>query len=230
MDSLQTLQDRLSQSVFDKKVLSVIQHLHPYVKHRIYIAESTGILPINMYSSNGIIDDCIIKLYENGYDKDIETNDVKLKLLELIEPYLDTLFIKESFHKNTVSTHSILTEELQSLEEEYTIDADLDYVMNEDLDDISYKQDKEQKHLFLYNDNNPSILKVFELENVSALNSGRLLGTLYSWLPIRVSGIVDLYVLGKLSLEEISKIKHIEVSRVKTVLINVKKRFRKNLI
>ncbi|MBO6881467.1 hypothetical protein [Winogradskyella sp.] len=63
MSSLQELSSKSAKITFDKKVLSAVSYLHPYVKHRIYIAETSGILPKNMYSSNGIIDECIIHLY-----------------------------------------------------------------------------------------------------------------------------------------------------------------------
>ena len=56
MSTFKKLSSKSAQTAFDKKVLSAVPHLHPYVKHRIYIAETTGILPKNMYSSNGIID------------------------------------------------------------------------------------------------------------------------------------------------------------------------------
>ena len=51
MSTFKELSSKSAQTAFDKKVLSAVPHLHPYVKHRIYIAESTGILPKNMYSS-----------------------------------------------------------------------------------------------------------------------------------------------------------------------------------
>ena len=230
MSTLQNLRDKSPQTNFDKKVLSATQHLHPYVKHRLYIAESTGIIPKNMYNSNGIIDDGIVKLYENGFNVDTDTMEIKLKLFKLVDNDLDELLKKEAFHKNTVSTNSILKEELDGLEENYTVDADLDYVMNEELNDISYQQDNVHKHLFLYDDNDSSVLKAFEIENLQNPNTKKLLGNFYSWLPLKVSNIIDLYVFGKLEFEEISKIKNLEVKRIERIFNAVKKSFRKNLV
>jgi len=150
MDTLQKLQEKSSQTVFDKKVLNIIQYLHPYVKHRLYVAEITRILPKNMYSSTGIIDDSIINLYKNKYNPDADLNIIKLHLFEIVDDFLKILFEKESFHKNTISTRFILEEELHNLEEHYTINGDMDYIMSEELDDISYKQEDGYKHLFLY--------------------------------------------------------------------------------
>ncbi len=229
MDSLQKLQDKSGQTKFDKKVLSIIQLLHPYVKHRLYIAESTKILPKNMYSSTGIIDDCIITLYKNRYNPDADINTIKLSLFEIVDEALKVLFKKESFHKNTISTRLILEEELHNLEEHYTIDADMDYIMSEDLDDISYKQEDGYKHLFLYENKEVSILKAFDIENTPSYSTKQLFSKFYSWLPLTTSNILDLYVFGKLNHEEISKIEHLEVEDVKQILETVQTQFRKHI-
>jgi hypothetical protein len=229
MSSLEKIIDKETQTAFDKKVVSAAQHLHPYIKHRLYIAESTKILPENMFSSHGIIDESIAKLYEKGYDIDMDIMAIKLKLFRIVDTDLDALFKNESFHKDTISTNSILEEELDDLEEKFTVDADLDYIMNEELNDISYKQDRKHKHLFLYDDNNASILSALDLEDISSVHSKKLLGKFYTWLPLNVTGIVDLYAFGKLSFEDISKIKKIEVKRIEKIMDAVKKSFRKNL-
>ncbi|OZV69944.1 hypothetical protein [Winogradskyella aurantia] len=228
MSSLKDISSKSSQTTFDKKVLSAVQHLHPYVKHRIYIAETTGILPKNMYSSNGIIDDCIIELYTKGFNIDAERMAVKLELFRLIDDYMNNLFKKEAFHKNTISTDSILKDELDRLGENYTIDADLDLILNTELSDISYHQD-EGNHLYLYEDKETSILRAFELEDLSATQAPKVFGRFYHWLPINISNIVDLYIFGNLDFEDIAKIKNIETSRVELIFEKVKKSFRKHL-
>ncbi|MBV7270491.1 hypothetical protein [Winogradskyella luteola] len=228
MSTFKELSSKSAQTTFDKKVLSVVSHLHPYVKHRIYIAETTGILPKNMYSSNGIIDDCIIKLYSNGFNIEAEKMAVKLELFKLVDNYMNTLFKKEAYHKNTISTDVILKDELSKLGEDYTIDADLDLILNTELSDISYQQDQGNP-LYLYEDKETSILKAFELENLSPTESPKVFGRFYNWLPINISNIVDLYIFGNLDFDEIAKIKHITTERVTLIFDRVKKSFRSHL-
>lgn len=228
MSSIQNFNNKETKSEFDKKVLSAIQHLHPYVKHRLYIAESTRILPKNMYFSNGIIDDGIVKLYEMGFDIDASAMEIKLKLFKIIDEDLDELFKNESFHKNTVSTSSILEKELEKLKEDYTVDADLDLVLNTELSDISYMQDNGE-HVFVYDDSDSSVLNAFEVEDMASIKSKNLIGGLYRWLPIMAADIVDLYAFGKLSFEEISKIKQLSVENVEKIFKAVKKSFRNHI-
>ncbi|MFI0431149.1 hypothetical protein [Mariniflexile sp. HMF6888] len=229
MSSIEKLNEKATQTAFNKKVVSASQQLHPYVKHRLYIAESTGIIPKKMYASNGIIDECVAKFYEKGYDIDIDTNTLKLKLFKIVDADLDAIFKREAFHKNTISTNSILVEELDALEENYTIDDGFDYVMNEDLDDISYQQNGHSKHLFLYDDDSNSVLNALDTNAISLNNHKKTLGNLYSWLPLNVSNIVDLFVFGKLSFEEISKIKSIETKRIVLIFDEIKKNFNNHI-
>ena len=218
MSSMEELNNKANQVAFNKKVVSITQHLQAYVKHRLYIAESTGIIPKNMYSSNDFIDEAIAKYYENGYNVDNETGVIKLKLFKIVDADLDELFKKEAFHKDTMSTHTILTDELDALDEKFTVDEDFDFIMNDELNDISYKQESKQKHLFLYDDNNTSVVDAFEIKDLSSTNNRKLLGKIYTWLPLGVSNIVDLSVFGKLTNDEIAKIKNIEARRVERVL------------
>lgn len=228
MSTFKELSSKSAQTAFDKKVLSAVPHLHPYVKHRIYIAETTGILPKNMYSSNGIIDECIIELYSKGFNIEAERMAVKLELFKLIDNYMNELFKKEAYHKKTISTNSILDDELSRLGEDFTVDADLDLILNTELSDISYNQDH-SNHLYLYEDKEASMLRAFELEDLSPSESPKVFGRFYSWLPINISNIVDLYVFGNLEFEDIAKIKKITKKRVELIFDRVKKSFRSHL-
>lgn len=229
MSTIDKLNDKATQITFNKKVLSASQQLHPYVKHRLYIAESTGIIPRKMYSSNGVVDDTLVAFYEKGYDVDIDSNTLKLKLFKMVNAQLDSIYNKEAFHKDTISTRRLLEEELDTLEEKYTIDDGFDYVMNEDLNDISYQQNGHENGKFLYDDNNHSILNAFDAKASKRHNSQQVIGNIYSRLPINVSNIIDLYVFGKLPVKEIAMVKNLEEKRIENIISWVKKAFETNL-
>jgi hypothetical protein len=229
MSTLKDLSSNSARETFNKKVLSAVPHLHPYVKHRIYIAESTGIIPKNMYSSNGIIDECIIQLYANGYDIEAESNVIKLQLFKLVDEYLTELFKKEAFHQQTTSTDAILQDELSRLSEDFTMDADADLILNTELNDISYHQHDQDPHIYLYSDKETSFLNAFEIKDLSKSKAPTVVHKFYSWLPLNVSSIVDLYLFGHLSFEEIAKIKEQETRRIASIFDKVKKSFRTHL-
>ncbi|WP_179007641.1 hypothetical protein [Winogradskyella forsetii] len=228
MSVFEELTSKSARTAFDKKVLSALPHLHPYVKHRIYIAETTGILPKNMFSSNGIIDESIIILYDKGFNVDAEPMAVKLELFRIVDSYMNVLFKNEAYHKDTISTDAILKKELSKLNEDFTVDADFDFILNTELNDISYHQDQ-MEPLQLYANKESSILKAFEVKDLSSKQSPKVFGQLYNWLPFNVSNIVDLYIIGKLDFESIAKIKKIEQKRVEAIFEKVKRTFRRHI-
>ena len=228
MNAQEEFTSKSAKTAFDKKVLSALPHLHPYVKHRIYIAETTGTLPKNMFSSNGIIDESIILLYEKGFNVDAEPMAIKLELFKIVDNYMNVLFKNEAFHKNTISTDEILKKELSKLNEDFTVDADFDFILNTELNDISYHQDQNES-LQLYANKETSILNAFEVKDLSAKQSPKVFGQLYNWLPFNVSNIVDLYIFGKLDFDSIAKIKKIEKKRVEAIFDKVKRTFRRHI-
>ena len=105
-------------SDFGRKLISVLRQVRPYVKHRLYTAETIGIVPRNMYSTSGIIDDAVVKLYENNNGNFEDQNELKLELFKLVSQQIDKLFIREEFHIFTMSTSKVLKKELELMEEE----------------------------------------------------------------------------------------------------------------
>ena len=220
------------QSDFGKKVLANVQQVKPYVKHRLYTAETSGIIPRNMYKSNGIIDDAIIKLHENAEVKLMDDQEIKLKLFYLVNERLDELFKKEEFHKYTLDTTQILKEELEKLEEKFEMDLDWDLLMSDELDDISYHQEDRQQPSFRYEDAEENIIQTLEIYDSRrdlTENKRIALNKVYSWLPFETSNILDLLVFGKLTYEEIASIKNIDVAEIKNIIATISLGFRKNL-
>ncbi|WP_025739696.1 hypothetical protein [Aquimarina pacifica] len=227
---LQKFYETDDQREFSKKLLSIVPHLHPYVKHRLYIAESVGILPQNMYCSNGVIDDAILKLYHDDLNMQIDTLSLELKLFKLSDELIDELYVREGWHQKNISISYFLKSELEKLEESYSVGGDNELVMKEELTDICYHQNFENKQNFIYDDMDSVIMKMIDSESSSDYRKQKLLGKFYSWLPLEASKIIDLFVFGRLNFEEIATIKEISVQEVKEVIIDVRKSFRKNLI
>lgn len=217
---------------FGKKVLAAVPYVQAYVKHRLYTAETTGIIPRNMYKTNGIIDEAILKLYENYKDKIDKDQKLKLKLFEAVSDIVDELYKQEEFHKDTVSTSKILNRELELLESNFEMDLDTDLLMPDELDDISYHQNDREKPSVMYTDAEENIIKTLDIyDSRKELNEkNRLaLNKIYNWLPFETSNVLDLLVFGKLNYDEIAEIKKIDRVEVKNIINAVSKNFRKNL-
>lgn len=227
--------DEKTHTELGKKILSSVPQLHPYVKHRLCTVETSGIVPKNMYRINGIIDDAILKfyeLYEKPGEVSMDQQDIKLKLFKLVNERLDELRENESWHLDTLSTSEILSKELDLLEEKFKLGLHEDLVMDEELDDISYHQNDSQKEKFLYDDAEQNIIKSLDITDPRVeMNSDKRkkFNKIYMWLPAKTSVIVDMYVFGKLTYDEIAIIKGIQTDKVKKIVTTVRKSFRKNI-
>jgi hypothetical protein len=217
----------------DKKVLTVSHQIYPYVKQRLKVAENMGILPKNMYQSSGIIDEVILKIYEMNVDDDIDVKQLNLMMFSLANKKLFNLFEKEKWHTNTISTGKLLNEELSQLEEKFTVDGDMDLIMNEELDDISYHQDNNGHSLLKSDEIQQNIADFLDLKDKTFLKNESkqdLLKKMYRNLPLQTSNVVDLYIIGKLNLQEIAIILDSEIYELKRIIDFIKENFRKKLI
>jgi len=216
----------------DKKTLSTVQLLHPYVKQRIRVAENLGIFPRNMYKSNEIIDEVVLKVYEEDLHKSLNQDDLRIAMFKLTFDRINELLESEEWHKDSISTKLILEDELKQLEENFTMDADNDLIMNEDLDDISYHLNDKEGVSLPYDEQEEGVKVLFGLDTTETdgfWQDRKEIRKLYYKLPLTTSNIVDLYILGKLSFAEIASILKTEMAEVKEIVNFVKETFRKQM-
>jgi len=227
-----TAQPRHQHHDFGQKIISCFEQVKPYVKHRLYTAETTGIVPRNMYNSTEIIDDAVVVLYEKFEGKLNDVTEIKHTLFSLVNDRLDALFKKEAFHKDTVSISQILDNELKMLEEKFEMDANQDLLMEDEFDDISYHQSNFEKPFFLYAEAEKDIVNVLGIYDIRidlSEEKRKALNKIYSWLPLETSNILDLFIFGKLSYTEIAQIKNVDTREIKSIIQSVSRNFRKNL-
>ncbi len=218
---LKAHQEAEKSKKFGKRVLKIIPEIKPYVRHRLYLAESMGIVPENMYRSTGIIDDAIINLYESDISALQTSEDLKIKMFSLVKEQLDQIFKKEAWHQDAISTDKILHQELNKLRQRFTFDADGDFVMNEELTDISYKQKDFTPQLFIFDDAAQSVKTAFDLDYLNE-DRKRAFTKLYRFLSLEASNVVDLHVFGKLNTNEIAQIKNTDEPSVRAIILQVK--------
>jgi hypothetical protein len=223
LDKLKKHQKAAKPNKFNKKLLKIIPELKPYVRHRLYIACSLDIIPENMYQATGIINDSIIKLYESDLSQFESKVALRLELFKLAKEELEKVFIKESWHQQNISTDKILHQELNKLKEKFTFNADEDFIMNEELTDISYKQKDISKQLFLYENSEASVLSTFNFDEMNEKRRATF-SQLYRLLSMEASNVVDLHVFGKLTPQEIASIKGVKEATIIAIIDEVKDR------
>lgn len=214
-------QEKSKSKKFSKKILELIPELKPYIRHRLFLGEQLGILPENMYRSTGIMDDAIISLYQSDISDLQNKADLRLKLFEHATKILNEIFQQEKWHQEAISTDKILHQELNKLKEKFTYNADEDFIMNEELTDISYHQKDFSTELFLYDDSDQIIKQTFDLSFLDDERK-RMFTKLYQFLSVEASDVVDLHVFGKLNTSEIAQINKVEEKQVRAIILEVK--------
>lgn len=216
----------------EKKVLSVGEQIFPYVKNRILVLERKGILPLNMFKPGEIIDEVVLELLEDHVEDNIDIHTLLLLMFSKANEKLNTLLEKEKWHKSSISTKLILEEELKQMEEYFTVDGDSDFVMNEELDDISYHQQENQSHFLESDEIQQDVTTFLELKDKDLLKireNRQRIKSIYEYLPLQTSNVVDLYVLGRLNLKDIGTVLDTEISEVKRIIQFVKENIKKNI-
>jgi len=216
----------------EKKVLSVGEQIFPYVKNRILVLEKKGVLPLNMFKPGEIIDEVVLELFEDHVEDTIELHNLSLLMFSKANEKLNTLLEKEKWHKRSISTKLILEEELKQMEQYFTVDGDSDFVMNEELDDISYHQQENQSRFLESDEIQQDVISLLELKDKDLLkntDNRRVIKSIYEYLPLQTSNVVDLYVLGKLNLKDIGAILDTDVSEVKRIIQFVKENIKKHI-
>lgn len=225
------MENATKQNYRDRAV-SFIPQLKPYVKKRLYTAEVKGIIPRNMYKASDIIDDALVLLFEEELDNNIPDDKLRIALFTKAAMALEQLFEREDFHRSTMSVSKILAQELEKMEQRFEMDLDDDLLMPEELDDISYHQDGDQRPMLLYSNAEEHLIKALEMDHdYKALSEDNrlVLNKIYNWLPLETSDILNLLVFGKLTYDEIALIKGIHRDEVKKIIQSVGKGLRKNL-
>ncbi len=195
-----------NKEAFLEMINEILPKLKQYIKHRINTYEAKGIFKKNFYSADGILSDVYLKIYDQ-FDRIENENRLKTEMFKIADEILENYAMHEKNPAEPVPVQQILKEELQIMNEDFTVNADGELILLEELDDISYKQDEFKPKIFLFDKN-----AEFRLANALGLSPEdftdekfrSLFGGFYAQIPETIRRIIDLYVFGELAPQEIS--------------------------
>jgi len=209
---------------FNEVLTGLLPKLERYIRHRLKIYELKKIFPKNYYAPEGIVGDIYLKVYED-FDNIKDSRDLKIKIFRLADEILESYAAKHMPVRKKISVDKILKEELKMLNEDYTVDADGDLILLEELDDISYKQDEFKRKTFLFD---PSALKSFatalglSVDDFQDEKLRAMFGSLYANLPETSRRILDLVSHAGLTPAETAEVVGIKESDVTDVMVKIK--------
>lgn len=206
---------------FFETVKNVMPGVRKYIKSIFKRLVKNKQLPEGKYKVNDFIDELYISAY-NNIQKMKEDENLYIWLIKQADIILDDILTEEDFKHTFFKNIDDYTKvELDEMEENYFIDADGDYVMEEDADDIFLpKNNYTLKDVFVENidaDIMKTINKRMKKERIN--NNIEMLAGKF---PLLEYSIFDLNIKHGLSAKQIAEIKHLSIDKIEDILENMK--------
>lgn len=208
-----------NRKAFNELMLKVLPQVKIYVTQKLNRAIKNGNIPKGKYKPDDFVDQLYIETFNHINEIKNEKDLHPWLFKKADELFADTITDEEfdDFFFKNIDKYS--KPEWDAMEEKYSTDADGDFIMLEELDDISYnKNDYTLKDIFIENEEQEI---VNELDNqLSEEKIIKHIQMIVQQLPLRMQTVFDLAVNHQFEPRDIAKIKDISVSEV-TSLLNI---------
>ena len=217
------------REAFFKRLVDIAPGLEGYVRNRLRTAEHNGLIPTGLYAPDDILDEVYLYAYEHFEEMPEDESGLRVMLFQLANDRLDDIIREEAWRHNTVSLEAILADEMRMMNEipQMTTDADGDIVLVEELDDSEIVP-PEPRVLLLEDSFEDEIIGQTGLDAGLIRGDGamrQLLARIYADIPAQSRILFDLWTRGKLTVEEIARVRAIDADQVKDVLGQIQARF-----
>ena len=227
-ETLKTLKETDQREAFNELLLKVLADTRRYLTRGLRVALSKGVISHNKYEPEDLSDQLIIDVYdhlEEAGDKD----QFHTWLFKRAVKLLDDLEVSEEFDTyfyDNIDDYS--RAELEKLQEPWSADGDGDFILMDNLDDISYKDHTYiMKNIFL-DDAHEDMMALMESKD-SRESTQRYLNAVLYRLPPVMRSVFELSTEQLFTAEEISRIKGIPEGQVETMLERAKELLRESL-
>ncbi len=207
-----------------------LDELTRYCANRLRTAVAQGVIRRGMYSANDLTDEVYLRVCRQfGKVGPEDLDRIKIEMFRTANTLLDEIISTESVSLQGLNIGDVLRDELRAMEEKYTIDAEGELIPYEDLDDISYQQEREEGEFYLLEPGfEDELIKALDLEE-SVIRADdryrRRLAGLYLNLPAMSRLLLDLSTRGGLSVEEIARVCTLETDEVRQTITLIRRHF-----
>jgi len=229
---MKTKEPMLAETNFEefyKKSAAIIPSLKKFAALKLKLAEKEGLIDRGFYDTNEILDEVFLEVYR-VYSNDIDEKHLRQTLFLRTIQKINHKIEKENQFAEELNMDIILKDELNLLKEDYSVAADGDYIFDEELNDISYQQNRfNPAHFILDQSMELELTGKLDLSEISLFSdrSRVLFGATFYTLPPISKNIIELYVFGNLDILEIAETLKVSEDAVRKVIDRVKQRLEK---
>jgi DNA-directed RNA polymerase specialized sigma24 family protein len=215
-------------SAFFAVIKPFSKDLSKFAKAKLKNAEHHHLLQKGFYNTEDILMEVYLEVFEALNDS-VSEKELKTLLFQKTIQKFNEILEKENRIRKRIPVDLIVKEELDLLNEDYSVDGNGHFVLIEELPDISYHQkDFKPKHYIIDPDAEKEIVSSLELDDTILVDDDRRekLANTYFLIPPTSKTIFELYVFGNQDEDTIAEILKIEKDQVKTVITKVVEKFK----
>jgi DNA-directed RNA polymerase specialized sigma24 family protein len=227
LEELQEMRRRKSREVFDKMIKVISQDVAIYIRRRLKSAEMTTAVKRGMFKVQELMDELFLQVYEQIELIPDHEPGIKSWLYQKADELLAEKFRELEFEQERFAQlDDIVESEYKMMEERYTVDADQELVMEEDLDEFDQVKDWYAADNLMYGENEDSLLDEITL-HIHQKEIHRIIEKKLAKLPLFKRTVMDLYLINQMTAEEISEVKQIPMPEVEAVIMEVNQELKK---
>jgi DNA-directed RNA polymerase specialized sigma24 family protein len=211
-----------NQASFSELEFKIMPGIRRYVNERLTAAMTKGHFSKGKYKADDFIDQIFIEIYDS-IDTIKNGKKFYVWLLKKTNDLLDNAIEKEEFDEfffKNIDDYS--KPEWDAMQEKYGVDAAGDFVMIEELDDMSYNHNDYVLNSVFIEDKEKGFIKTID-KDLSAEEIQNHITMVLHNLPSALQNVFDLTTNHHLDLEEIAQIRSSTVEEVEGLLIDAKK-------
>jgi len=213
------------QASFNKKVLEIIPAIRKYVKGRLDTAIKKGSFPKGKYKADDFIDQLFIDIYDHIEEVGKEEY-FYLWLFKRINKMLEDSMVEEEFNDfffQNIDDYS--KPEWDEMQEKYSTDGDGDFMMIEELDDMSYNHnDYVLNHVFI-EDKEKGLIEKIDKELSAEKLQDHIAMVLHN-LPTSMRNVFEWNTKQHLEFEEIAQLQNSTIEVIKQLFNDATKALR----
>jgi len=210
------------KSLFDELLLKILPDIRNYINERLASAIAKGHFPRGKYKADDFINQLFIEVYDH-LDEVEHEKAFYAWLFKKTNELLDTTITDEEFDEvffKNIDDYS--KAEWDEMAEKYSVDADGDLLMIEELDDLSYNHnDYTLKDVFIEDTEKELIEKIDRTLSEEAI-AQHIKMVLHN-LPIAMRDSFNLYANKQFALEDIAKIKATTANEIEKLINDTRK-------
>ncbi len=229
LEELQELKKRKSKEVFDRLIKVISQDVAIYIRRRLKSAEMTTAVKRGKFKVQELMDELYLEVYDRIEEIPDQEAKIKSWLYQRADEMLTRKFREIEFEKKRFAQLDEFVErEYQSLVERFTVDAEREIVMEEDLEDPEQISDWYAADNLVYGEDENSLLDDITL-NINQREIHMVIEKHLAKLPLFKRTVMDLYLINQMTAEEISEVKQISLTEVDAVIREVNQDLKREL-